>query len=127
MSATETITCINCPLGCAVSVTPREPAPVISGNECRRGEDYALQEFRDPRRILIGTVIIRGAFLPRLPVKTAAPIAKADLAAAARALDQIVAQPSVRCGDVIAADFFGSALVATRDLEAEKKNTEYRI
>jgi CxxC motif-containing protein len=119
LNETKTITCINCPLGCSVSVAPGETAPVVSGNECRRGEEYALQEYRDPRRILTGTVVINGAFIPRLPVKTAAAIAKADLTPAARALDKIAVQPPVRCGDVIADDFFGSALLATRDLEAE--------
>ena len=46
MSAiTETITCINCPVGCRMEVV-HEGGEVISikGNTCKRGELYARQE-----------------------------------------------------------------------------------
>lgn len=118
MSNPKTFTCINCPLGCTVSVEPGSGGPAVSGNECARGEKYALQEHTDPRRVLTGTVQVKGAFIPRLPVKTSAPIPKGLLMAAARELDRIVVQAPVACGTVLVRDIAGSGadLVAARDL-----------
>lgn len=115
------ITCINCPLGCSITVSRGKDGFVPSGHECRHGAEYALQEYRDPRRILAGTVRAEGGFLPRLPVKTDAPIPRAAIEPAALALAQITVQAPVRCGDIIHADFAGTGvnLVATRDLNSE--------
>lgn len=118
MNPKREFTCINCPLGCAVNVSPGEAGLTVSGHECRRGEEYAIQEYTDPRRVLTGTVAVDGAALPRLPVKTDAPIPKALIREAAAALNRIKATAPVRCGEIIASNFAGSGsnLVATRDL-----------
>jgi CxxC motif-containing protein len=114
-------TCINCPLGCAVTVAPGGGGLTAAGHSCRRGKKYALQEYRDPRRVLTGTVRVDGGFLPRLPVKTDRPITREAIPAAALALAQISVRAPVHCGDRIASDLAGSGanLVATRDLEAQ--------
>lgn len=119
MSEIKKFTCINCPMGCSVTVTAGEGGLLVEGNECRRGEEYSLQEYSDPRRVLTGTVKVEGGFLPRLPVKTAGPLPLDSINEAARALAGLTARAPVRCGDIIAADLAGSgiALVATRDLE----------
>ncbi len=118
MSRKREFTCINCPLSCTVTVRPGEAGLTVSGNECRRGEEYALQEYTDPRRVLTGTVVVEGAALPRLPVKTDTPIPKALIREAAAALNKIKATAPVRCGEIIVPNFAGSGsnLVATRDL-----------
>ncbi|MEW5785738.1 MAG: DUF1667 domain-containing protein [Bacillota bacterium] len=119
MKSTKTITCINCPLGCTVTVSPGLDGLSVSGNECKHGETYALQEYRAPQRVLTGTVRIEGAFLPRLPVKSEAPLAKELLPLAARELDRISIRAPVSCGTVIASNLAGSGinLIATRDLD----------
>ena len=91
----------------------------MSGHECSRGEKYALQELSDPRRILTGTIRVRGGFLPRLPVKTTGPIPKNMIMEASRMLAEISAAAPLQCGDVIAENFAGSGadLVATRTLD----------
>ncbi|HOL18254.1 MAG TPA: DUF1667 domain-containing protein, partial [Bacillota bacterium] len=101
-----------------VTVSPGEAGLTVSGHECRRGEEYALQEYTDPRRVLTGTVAVDGAALPRLPVKTDGPIPKTLVREAAAALSRIKVRASVRCGEIIVANFAGSGsnLVATRDL-----------
>ncbi len=115
----QQITCIVCPLGCAVEVTAGPEGPTVSGHECSRGEKYALQEAADPRRILTGTVKVRGGWLPRLPVKTTAPIRKELIPEAARLLAEITAAAPLHCGELLAANFAGSGadLVSTRNLE----------
>ncbi len=119
MSDTTTVTCINCPLGCTVTIRPESNLIKFSGNECRRGEDYAMQEYRDPRRSLTGTVKAVGGFLPRLPVKTDGTLQKNLITTASRALDHIMVQAPVKCGDIIVRNFLESGvnLVATRTLE----------
>jgi CxxC motif-containing protein len=118
MSKSRDFTCISCPLGCSVTVTPVNEGLSVSGNECRLGEEYTLQEYRDPRRILTGTVIITGADLPRLPVKTDGAIPKSMIPDAAEALSRIVVNAPVQCGAVLEQNFAGSGvnLIATRDL-----------
>ncbi len=118
MNENKKITCINCPVGCTVIVNSAEGEFLVSGNECKRGEEYALQEYHDPRRVLTGTVTVTGAALPRLPVKTDNTIPKALVPDAAAALSRIAVQAPVRCGAIIQTNFAenGVNLIATRDL-----------
>ena len=120
MSELRTFTCINCPLGCPVTVIPAKSGLTVKGHECKRGKEYALQEYSDPRRTLTGTVRVEGGFLPRLPVKTEAPLPRAALMKAAQALSAVTVRAPVRCGQIVASDLAGSGvnLVATRDLAA---------
>lgn len=119
MSRKHQITCIVCPLGCTIEVAEEHGEPAVSGHECSRGEKYALQEASDPRRILTGTVRVTGGWLPRLPVKTTAPIPKQLIPEAARLLAEISVAAPLRCGDLVAENFAcsGADLVATRTLE----------
>ena len=42
---TRNLTCIGCPLGCAITVTMDGGNVVsITGNTCKRGSDYAAKE-----------------------------------------------------------------------------------
>ncbi|HOA34949.1 MAG TPA: DUF1667 domain-containing protein [Bacillota bacterium] len=120
------ITCIVCPLSCCIDVEEKDGGHVAGGYECSRGEKYALQETLDPRRVLTGTVRVAGGRLPRLPVKTTAPIPKGLIPEAARLLDNISVEAPLRCGELIVKNFAGSGagLVATRDLEAGGQKPE---
>ena len=51
--------CINCPLGCALTVAMRgNEIESVEGNTCRRGEIYARKE-SDPDRDVYGTGVQR--------------------------------------------------------------------
>ena len=66
---TKQLNCINCPLGCLLTVTLEDgKITKVTGNTCPRGEKYAHQELTDPQRMLISTVRIEGGELPLLPV-----------------------------------------------------------
>lgn len=120
MGESKEFICINCPLSCSVTVLLKHEELSVSGNECKRGEEYALQEYRNPQRILTGTVAVEGALLPRLPVKTDASIPKELILQAAAALSRIVVKAPIHCGAVIEPNIAGSGvnLIATRDLGA---------
>ena len=54
---TRNLTCIGCPLGCAITVTMDGGNVVsITGNTCKRGSDYAAKEVTHPTRIVTSTV-----------------------------------------------------------------------
>ena len=48
------ITCINCPVGCRMTVTLSDGGDVLSveGNTCPRGDRYARQESVQPLRMV---------------------------------------------------------------------------
>ena len=69
--------CINCPLGCSLTVTLNGGEVVsVTGNTCPRGEAYGRKECTHPTRIVTGTVRITGGTLPVVSVKTASDIPK---------------------------------------------------
>ena len=54
---TKTITCINCPLGCAITVTVEDGAvAAVTGQGCKRGAAYAAQELTAPARMVTTTL-----------------------------------------------------------------------
>jgi CxxC motif-containing protein len=112
--------CIGCPLGCRLEVEAEDDEIVeVRGFSCKRGVRFAEQEFHDPRRDVSTTVAIDGARWARLPVKTAAPIPKAQVQALCARLHEVRLEAPVRMGDVVLADVLGTGIdvVATRDLE----------
>ncbi len=118
----KNLTCIVCPIGCALEVTVDESGKVseISGNTCKRGYDYAMTEFTDPRRTLTSTVRIIGSLGDSfLPVRTASPIPKPKLFEAMAMLNSIEVTAPVKCGDVVCRDFVenGIDLIACKSVE----------
>lgn len=45
---TRELICIGCPLGCPLTVRLDGEQMEISGNTCKRGEDYARKEVQTP-------------------------------------------------------------------------------
>ena len=65
------LTCIGCPLGCALTVTMEEGTVVsVTGNTCPRGDAYARKEVTNPTRIVTSTVRVQGGVCPMVNVKT---------------------------------------------------------
>lgn len=114
--------CIICPNGCRLRID-EENGYQVSGNACPRGEAYGREELLHPARVLTGTVRLRGADVPRCPVKTRGAIPKALLLDAASALREVEAAAPVRCGDVVLENVCGTGVdvVATRDLPAKPR------
>ena len=112
------ITCINCPMGCRVTVQLEDGKIVsISGNSCKRGETYARQECIEPLRIVTAVIPVQGSPIP-LSVKTASPIPKAKIHEIMKALSRVEVRAPVAAGSVIAADICGTGVdvIATKSL-----------
>ena len=110
--------CINCPLGCSLTVERNGEDFKVSGNTCPRGAKYAVNELPHPVRTLTTTVAIGNREGAYLPVKTSKPISKSKLFEAMALVNATKAQAPVKIGDVIIANMLGEAdLVAASDAE----------
>ena len=118
---TKDLTCIGCPMGCSLKVEINQGEPVnITGNTCKRGEDYARKEVTNPTRIVTSTVKVEGGTLEMVSVKTKSDIPKGKMAECVDSLRGICVKAPVHIGDVIAADIAGTGvdIVATKEVPA---------
>ncbi len=109
--------CIGCPRGCHLTVW-EENDFAVKGAGCEKGLAYGLEELQNPTRILTSTVRIIKAEIPRLPVKTDAPLPKHLMREAMALLDEICLTAPVKRGQMVANNVLGTGVnfVATRSL-----------
>ena len=116
------LTCINCPSGCALTVTLDGDGNIqkIEGNQCKLGIAYAQAEIMNPTRTVTSTVRLQNAAVAQLPVKTSAPIPKAKIMDCMRALKAVEVSAPVSVGDIIVPRVCGTDadIVATRNVQA---------
>ena len=114
------IICTVCPMGCRIRVTGEgTEIASVEGFSCPRGEKYARSEFVCPVRTLTTTVLVLGSTEPTLPVRTSAPIPKAQLFACMELVRKLCFTAPVSAGQVLIADIGGTGadLVACTDRE----------
>ena len=109
---TRELTCIVCPVGCSLkAVLNQEGKYEISGNTCKRGAEYAVNECTNPLRTI--TTTIRCSDGSVIPVKTLNPIPKDKIMDAMRIINNTITTLPIALGDVIIKDVYGSDVVAT--------------
>ena len=118
---TKDLTCINCPLGCQISVKiDGDEVVEVSGNTCKKGEEYAIKEVTNPTRIITSTVIVEGGSgnNSQVSVKTETDIPKDKIYDVMDALKGVSIKAPVKIGDVIVEDVAGTDvnIVATRNI-----------
>jgi len=112
------ITCINCPVGCRLSVELENGQVVsVTGNTCPRGVTYAKQECVDPLRMVTAVVPVAGSDMP-LSVKTRTPIPKKLIAECMKALANVELKAPIAAGSVVVADVCGTGVdvIATKSV-----------
>ena len=56
---TRELICINCPLGCSLTVTMENGAvKKVEGNTCKKGEAYGTKEVTNPTRIVTSSCLL---------------------------------------------------------------------
>ena len=114
------ITCINCPVGCRMTVTLSDSGDFVSvaGNTCPRGASYARQECIRPERMITAVIPVSGSQTP-LSVKTSSPVPKSMIRPVMNELGRLKITSPVRMGQVILQNVLdtGSDIIATRNLE----------
>ncbi len=116
--AERSITCIQCPLSCRLTVITKGSELEIWGNQCRKGEEYAHHEIFNPTRSLTSTVATIFADFPLLPVRTAGEVPKGKLFEIMEIINSILVEKRLRPGDVILETIPGTStpLIATADM-----------
>ena len=112
------LTCINCPMGCAITVTlDNGEAVSVTGNTCKRGEIYGRKEVTNPTRIVTSTVAVDGGKDAVVAVKTASDIPKGKMFDIVNALKGVRVKSPVHIGDVIVKNICGTGvdIIATRE------------
>ena len=115
---TRELICINCPMGCPLTVTLEDGVVLsVAGNTCPRGDAYGRKEVTNPTRIVTSTVPVDGSPTERMvSVKTESDIPKGKIFDVVRALVDVRANAPVEIGDVIVPDVAGTgvAVIATK-------------
>ncbi|PCG20338.1 DUF1667 domain-containing protein [Brachyspira sp. G79] len=113
------LTCICCPMGCALSVEmDGNQVTSVSGNTCKRGDTYARDEVVRPVRMVTSIVKIKNGKLKMLPVKTKEPIDKSRINECLEALKTVEVNAPVHIGDIVLHNAAGTDIVAARNIEA---------
>lgn len=113
------ITCILCPVGCRLQVAVEDGQVTgVTGNGCKRGPGYALQECVAPRRMVTAVVAVANRRTP-LSVKTRGLIPKSKILDCMRQLSLLTLRAPVRMGDVVCPDVCGTGVdvIATKTVE----------
>lgn len=116
----RTLTCIGCPMGCGLTVQLNGDNEVteVSGNSCKKGDEYAHKECTAPARTVTGTVAVDGGTLPVVSVKTLGEVPKEKVLNVATALANIKVSAPISIGDVLAENIAetGISIIATRNV-----------
>ena len=119
MTEEKILTCINCPMGCLLTVTLENgEVKSVSGNTCPRGDTYGRTECTAPVRVVTGLVRVANGKEP-LSVKTAQAIPKSSVADCIALLGKTVVNAPVAAGDVVIENVCGSGVnvIATKSVK----------
>ena len=115
----QQITCINCPVGCRMTVIVEDGKVVsVTGNTCKRGVAYAEQECVAPQRMVTAVVTVADRKTP-VSVKTRTPIPKAKIFDCMKELAAIKVVAPVKMGEVVCPNVCGTGVViiATKNVD----------
>lgn len=119
MKNTNTYTCIVCPMSCRITVEDLEDGMHVTGNSCKRGEEYARNEHTLPKRTITTTVKVENGHLRRLPVISSGPLPKARREECLKEVYAVCVQAPVSYGDVILKNVCGTGIdfLASRSVQ----------
>jgi CxxC motif-containing protein len=122
MKRKHEFTCINCPLSCSLVLSEEDGEVLeVKGADCKVGERYAVEEYKNPRRMVSTTVKVANGKLPLLPVVSESPIPKGMVREAVRVLSDVVVEAPIEEGQVVYGDILGTGVdvISSRRLGRE--------
>lgn len=116
------LTCISCPLGCPLKVETDSSGKVlkVTGNTCKRGEEYGKKEVTNPTRTVTSTVRLLGGTAPVVSVRTQTDIPKEKIFQCMEEIRKAAAAAPVRIGDVILENVAGTGVSVVATTNAER-------
>lgn len=110
--------CIVCPRGCSMQVELEDKKVIsVTGNACKRGEKYAIDECTNPTRMVTALVRVTNRKDTMVSVKTAAPIPKGNIFDLMRLINAALVEAPVSIGDVVLSDVYGTDVIITKDIK----------
>lgn len=114
--------CIVCPMGCRLTVEKDVSSELgyrVTGNKCKRGQNYGIKELTNPTRVITTTVKIKNGILPRIPVKTHGSVPKELIFECMTVINEVEISAPIKVGDVIIENILntGVDIVASRSMD----------
>ena len=109
--------CITCPMGCRMELEIEDgEIKAVQHNSCKRGVEYARQEYYDPRRMITATAAVTGGVLKRVPVRTSVPIPIRHVDDLLHAIYDLTVVAPLPIGTAVIANFAGTEvdIITTR-------------
>lgn len=117
---TRDMTCIICPMGCSLRVSRDGENVTVTGNTCKRGEKYGIQELTMPMRTVTTSVLCKGGDRPVVSCKTIDQVPKEKIAEVLEACKKAKVNAPVHVGDVLIANAAGAGSDVVATCNAEK-------
>jgi CxxC motif-containing protein len=116
---TRDLVCIGCPVGCQLLVKLEGNEVIeVTGNTCKKGEEYGKKECTNPTRIVTSLVAVEGGIIDVVPIKTQNDVPKDKIFDCVKALKGLVVKAPINIGDVIIENIAGTGvnIVATKNI-----------
>lgn len=107
MTGKKELTCIVCPNGCLLEAVFFDGIWHVTGNQCARGEGFAVEELTHPVRTFSTTVRTIFPEVPVLPVRLSKEIPKERIFDAMKEINQITVQEICGTTDVLIENVLG--------------------
>lgn len=106
----KTFTCISCPMGCSLKAEQNEDSIIITGNSCKNGEIYGIQEMTDPRRVLTTCIKVIDGDKKVLPCKSRKALPKELIKEAIKVINKNEVKAPIKMGDILIYDILGTGI-----------------
>lgn len=111
------LTCIICPIGCALTADICGETVSVTGNACPKGAQYAQNECLHPVRTVTTTLRISNRHDTMVSVKTQNPVPKEKMAEVVQTIRQCTVQAPVAVGQVVLEGVYGTNVVITKAVD----------
>ena len=120
------LTCIVCPRGCTLRIEERDGRFTVTGNACKRGEQFATAEMTCPTRTLCTTVRTVFPEVPVISVRTSAEIPKDKIFDVMREINRARVTRPMKRGEAVLPNVLGLGgdIIITSGLLEEKTEKE---
>lgn len=101
------LTCIVCPNGCSLTV---DDDYNVTGNLCPKGKEFALNEIKDPKRVVTSTCKTSFLDIPVVAVKTDGEVRKDDVIKVIKEINSVTINTKMKIGDTVIKNVINSGV-----------------